>query len=143
MRTTIRKIYGPSAIAKNERPLFDAGVSAGFPSPAADYEQERLDLNRHLIKNPAATFFVRAVGDSMIGAGIHTGDLLIVDRSAEPRDKNIVIAVINGELTVKRLRIRKRRVTLEPENTAYPVQEISEEAEFEVWGVVTSAIHRL
>jgi len=143
MRTTIRKIYGPSAIAKNERPLFDAGVSAGFPSPAADYEQERLDLNRHLIKNPAATFFVRAVGDSMIGAGIHTGDLLIVDRSAEPRDKNIVIAVINGELTVKRLRIRKRRVTLEPENTDYPVQEISEEAEFEVWGVVTSAIHRL
>jgi DNA polymerase V len=143
MGTTIRKIHGPAAIAKHEQPLFDPGVPAGFPSPAADYEEGRLDLNRHLVKNPAATFFVRAVGDSMVGAGIHTGDLLVVDRSVEPRDRSIVIAAIDGELTVKRLRVRRGRIALEPENSDYPVQEISEEAEFEVWGVVTSVIHGL
>jgi DNA polymerase V len=142
MGTKIQIICRPAMLTKYEQPLFEAGVSAGFPSPAADYEEGRLDLNSHLIRNPAATFFVKAVGDSMVGAGIHSGDLLVVDRSLEPRDKNIVIAVINGELTVKRIRIRKRRITLEPENEDYPSQEISEETEFEVWGVVTSVIHK-
>jgi DNA polymerase V len=82
-------------------------------------------------------------GDSMKGAGIHSGDLLIVDRSLEPRDKNIVIAVINGQLTVKRIRIRRKQISLEPENDAFPIQEISQDMDFQVWGVVTNVIHSL
>ena len=79
----------------------------------------------------------------MVGAGIHCGDLLVVDRSLEPRDKSIVIAVVNGDLTVKRIRIKKKKITLEPENETYSVQEINENMEFEVWGVVTNVIHSL
>jgi len=90
-------------------PLFAAGVPAGFPSPADDYIDRHLDLHEHLIEHPAATFYVRASGDSMVGAGIHDGDLLIVDRAVEPRDGHIVIAVVHGELTVKRLRRRRRQ----------------------------------
>ncbi len=123
--------------------LFLERVSAGFPSPAADYEESRLDLNRYLIKNPPATFFVRVAGDSMIGAGIHPGDLLVVDRSLEPRDKNVVIAALNGELTVKRIRIRRKKIYLEAENEIYASREVSAEADFEVWGVVTNVIHPL
>lgn len=118
-------------------------MSAGFPSPAADYEEDKLDLNRYLIKNPAATFFVRVTGYSMMGAGIYSGDLLVVDRSLEPRDKSVVIAVIDGELTVKRIRIGKKKITLEPENENYSVQQITEDTDFQVWGVVTNVIHAL
>lgn len=123
--------------------MFEAVVPAGFPSPAADYEEDRLDLNKHLVKNPAATFFVRVTGDSMVGAGIHHGDLLVVDRSLEPRDKNIIIAVLDGEITVKRIRIRKQKVFLEPENNKYFTKEITANNEFEVWGIVTNVIHKL
>jgi len=143
MKTKAEVIYMPDLSTKYRQSLFEAVVSAGFPSPAADYKEDKLDLNRYLIKNPAATFFVRAIGDSMMGAGIHSGDLLVVDRSLEPRDKSVVIAVIDGELTVKRIRIGKKKITLEPENENYSVQQISEDAEFEVWGVVTSVIHAL
>ena len=143
MRTKGEIVYDPDLSTGCQQSFFEAGVPAGFPSPAADYEENKLDLNRYLIKNPAATFFVRVTGDSMVGAGIHSGDLLVVDRSLEPRDKNVVIAVTDGELTVKRIRIRKRKITLEPENENYPAWQISEDTEFEVWGVVTSVIHAL
>ncbi len=123
--------------------LFEAAVPAGFPSPAADYEEEKLDLNNHLVKNPAATFFVRVTGDSMLGAGIHNDDLLVVDRSIEPRDKNVVIAAVDGELTVKRIRINARQITLQPENLNYCARQITADTAFEVWGVVTSVIHKL
>jgi DNA polymerase V len=123
--------------------LFLASVSAGFPSPAEDYIEGRLDLNRHLIKHPAATFFVRVAGDSMIGAGIHPGDILVVDRALEPQDSNVVIAVIDGELTVKRISQRHGKLFLVPDNQAYEPLEIVETMEFEVWGVVTSVIHNL
>jgi DNA polymerase V len=123
--------------------LFETAVPAGFPSPAGDYEEDKLDLNRHLVKNPVATFFVRVTGDSMIGAGIHHSDLLIVDRSLEPKDKSVVIAVLNGELTVKRIRMKNRKIILEPENRNYFAQEVTEDAEFEVWGIVTNVIHKL
>ena len=123
--------------------LFETAVPAGFPSPAGDYEEDKLDLNSHLVRNPAATFFVRVTGDSMIGAGIHHGDLLIVDRSLEPKDRSVVIAVLNGELTVKRIRMKHRKITLEPENHNYFAQEVTEDAEFEIWGVVTNVIHKL
>jgi len=143
MKTKVEIIYRPDFSTKYKQPLFATKVSAGFPSPAGDYEEEKLDLNKYLIKHPAATFFVRVGGDSMEGAGIYSGDILIVDRSLEPRDKNIVIAVINGELTVKRIRIKNKKIRLEPENKKYPVQEIAEDAEFEVWGVVTNVLHQL
>ncbi|MCK4961702.1 MAG: translesion error-prone DNA polymerase V autoproteolytic subunit [Anaerolineales bacterium] len=143
METKVKIVYKPDRSTKRRQPIFMATVPAGFPSPAADYEEGKLDLNRHLIRNPAATFFVRVTGDSMVKAGIHNGDLLVVDRSIEPRDKNVVIAVVNGELTVKRIRIRKNGLTLEAENEAYQSQEINDEIEFEVWGVVTNVIHAL
>ena len=143
METKVEIVYKPDRSTKRRQPIFIATVPAGFPSPAADYEEGKLDLNRHLIKNPAATFFVRVTGDSMLNAGIHGGDLLVVDRSIEPRDKSVVIAVVNGELTVKRIRIRRNKVTLVAENDAYRSQEIDEKMEFEVWGVVTNVIHAL
>ncbi|MFB0552557.1 MAG: LexA family protein [Phycisphaerae bacterium] len=143
MATEAKTVHIPDLSTKYRQSLFEAVVPAGFPSPAADYEEDKLDLNRYLIKNPAATFFVRVTGDSMMGAGIHSGDLLVVDRSLEPKDKSVVIAVIDGELTVKRIRIGNKRITLEPENENYSVQQISEDTGFEVWGVVTSVIHAL
>ncbi len=143
MKTKAEVIYMPDLSTKYRQSLFEAKVSAGFPSPAADYEEDKLDLNKYLIKHPAATFFVRVTGYSMMGAGIYSGDLLVVDRSLEPRDKSVVIAVIDGELTVKRIRIGKKKITLEPENENYSVQQITEDTDFQVWGVVTNVIHAL
>jgi DNA polymerase V len=143
MVTKVKKVHTPDLSVRHHYSLFEAVVPAGFPSPAADYEEDKLDLNRHLIRNPAATFFVRVTGDSMVGAGIHHGDLLVVDRSLEPKDKNVVIAVVDGELTVKRIRIKSKRIALEPENLNYSAQEITGDCEFEVWGVVTNAIHKV
>ena len=100
-------------------------------------------MNECLIREPAATFFVRAKGDSMIGAGIHDGDLLVVDRSAEPRDGRVVIAVINGELTVKRLARKNGKARLEPENPAYQPISFNEDDDVRLWGVVTNVIHPL
>ncbi len=143
MKTKIEKIYRPNLTSSRPLPYFEATVSAGFPSPAADYEENKLDLNTHLIKNPAATFIVKVSGDSMQGAGIHQGDLLIVDRSLKPRDKNVVIAVIDGEMTVKRIRIKNKKISLAPENPRYPTRQIDSSMNFQVWGVVTNVIHSL
>jgi DNA polymerase V len=143
LNTIVESVLWPEHSTKWARPLFLASVSAGFPSPAEDYIEGRLDLNRYLIKHPAATFFVRVAGDSMIGAGIHPGDILVVDRALEPQDSNVVIAVIDGELTVKRISQRHGKLFLVPDNQAYEPLEILEGMEFEVWGVVTSVIHNL
>jgi DNA polymerase V len=124
-------------------PLYACKISAGFPSPADDYLESNLNLNHHLIKHPAATFFLRVEGDSMIGAGIHQGDLLVVDRSLEPTDGKIIIAVLDGDLTVKRLKIKNGVHILMPENKNYPPITIREEMNFSIWGVVTSVIHEL
>lgn len=122
-------------------PLFASRVPAGFPSPAEDYVDQRLDLNDHLIDHPAATFFVRVRGDSMEGAAIHDGDLLVVDRAVEPTHGRIVIAALNGELTVKRLMLKADGPWLHPENPAYAPQKISEELDCVIWGVVRHVIH--
>jgi len=143
MKTLVSSIYYPDFSTQCERPLFMVPVSAGFPSPAEDYIEGKLDLNQHLIKHPAATFFVRVTGDSMIDAGIHPGDILIVDRSIEVIDKKVVIAVIDGELTVKRIRKTSSGFMLVPENQKYSPISISQDTEFDVWGVVTSVIHKL
>jgi len=143
MVTTAEIVYAPDTSTVCECPLFMVPVTAGFPSPAEDYIEGKLDLNRHLIKHPAATFFVRVTGDSMINAGIHSGDILIVDRAIEPVDKKVVIAIIDGELTVKRIRILKDCISLIPENDHYRPIQIKEDMEFQIWGVVTSVIHPL
>lgn len=123
--------------------MFIVTVPAGFPSPAEDYAEGPLDLNRHLIDHPAATFFVRVKGDSMTGVGIYSGDLLIVDRALNPTSGSIVIAALDGELTVKRLHQSQGRISLLPENPAYPPIEIDHDTDFAIWGVVTKAIHFL
>ena len=140
-KTKVKKIYSPDEYVEQVRPFFGATVSAGFPSPAGDYLEGQLDLNKHLIEHPAATYFVRVTGESMVEAGIHDGDLLVVDRGMEPRDKNIVIANVDGELTVKRIRIRNKKVTLVPENESYQPRQINEQMEFEIWGIVKHVIH--
>jgi len=143
MVTKTDAVYIPDCSTACARPLFMVPVAAGFPSPAEDYMEGRLDLNRHLIKHPAATFFVRVSGDSMIDAGIHPGDILIVDRSLEPADRKVVIAVVQGELTVKRIRRLKGKIVLMPENEKYKPLPIDAEMNFEIWGVVTAVIHPL
>lgn len=124
-------------------PLFGHKVRAGFPSPADDYIEAWLDLNEHLIEHREATFFVRAKGDSMIGAGIHEGVMLVVDRALDPQHGDIVIAIIDGELTVKRLEKRRGKVRLIAENPAYAPIEFQDGQELMVWGVVTSIIQKL
>lgn len=124
-------------------PFFLARISAGFPSPADDYVESALDLNAYLVRNPAATFMVRVGGDSMAGAGIADGDLLVVDRSAEAVHGRIVVAVLDGELTVKRLHIRRNVRLLVPENPKYQPLRIEPGQELQIWGVVTGVIKRV
>jgi DNA polymerase V len=116
-------------------------VECGFPSPATDYIETNLNLHEFLIKKPAATFFMRAKGDSMIGAGIYPNDLLIVDRSITARSSHLVVASINGEYTLKRLVKYEGKNLLMPENSKYKNIEINDESEFQVFGVVTFNIH--
>lgn len=123
-------------------PEFLAKVQAGFPSPAEDYVERALDLNELMIKHPAATFFVKVEGNSMEGANIYSGDILVVDRSLEPSNGKVVVAVLNGEFTVKRIAISKDGIKLMSENTAYPHFTIDPDSDFQVWGVVTYVIHK-
>jgi DNA polymerase V len=124
-------------------PLMGSKVPAGFPSPADDYLDRALDFNELLIRNPAATFAVKVAGDSMIGAGIFPEDIAVVDRSATPKDKSIILALVDGEFTIKRYRKRGGKVWLQAENPAYNDIAIDGEISFEVWGVVTKSIRML
>lgn len=140
--SSISGVYGFEQKTKVPLPLYSCGVSAGFPSPADDYISQQLDLNELLIKNPAATFFVRVAGDSMSGVGINDNDILVVDRSIEPVHGKIIIAAINGELTVKRLVKTDTSCRLVAENPNYPPIEITEDLSCIAWGVVTSVIRQ-
>ena len=137
------KSIHPIKKSKVALPIYLESIKAGFPSPADDFIDKKLDLNEYLVKHPVATFFVRVVGDSMVGCGIYSGDILVVDRSLEAVNDNIVIAVLNGELTVKRLKTSKGKVVLMPENDNYKPIVITEDDTFSVWGVVTSVVHKL
>lgn len=125
------------------RPVFEASVSAGFPSPADDFMEAALDLNEHLIANPPATFFVRVAGDSMQDGGIYPGDILIVDKSLVARSGQVVIAQVNGDFLVKRLKQIAGRTLLVAENAKYEPLDVTNNPDFSVWGVVTNCIHRL
>ena len=118
-------------------------MPAGFPSPAADHTQKRIDLNDHLIRNKEATFIFKVKGDSMVGAGIYEGDALVIDRSIEAKHNNIVLAVLNNEFTVKRLYKRGGVVKLVAENNLYPPIVVKSGEELSVWGVVTYNLHKL
>ena len=124
-------------------PLAGERVAAGFPSPADDYVEVGIDLNDQLIRHPTSTFFLRVSGDSMTGAGIHDGDLLVVDRSLEARPGQIVVAVLDGAFTLKRLARHQGRLRLEAANSAYPPLELHHCGDVQIWGVAIHAIHSL
>lgn len=144
MSTTLRHSIQQPALGIKPRhiPLFSHKVAAGFPSPADDYIEGRLSLDEHLIQHKDATFFVRAKGNSMVGAGIFDGDLLVVDKSLTPSSGDIVIAVVDGDLTVKRLIKRGGTITLKPENHRFNEIEFLDGQELQVWGVVTSTVKK-
>lgn len=123
-------------------PLMSNTIAAGFPSPAEQYVESPLDLNQLLIARPAATFFLRVSGASMVDAGIFDGDILVVDRSIEAKDGMIVVACVDGEFTVKILKKDGNSITLEPANSSYPTITFKEGMELRIFGVVTSTIHR-
>ncbi len=140
MSTVVQEFYYPDRTTKVSCPLFMASVSAGFPSPAEDYVEGRLDLNRHLVKHPFSTFYVRVDGDSMMPS-IQPGALLVVDRMAETREGHIVLARIGSAFLVKRLHFDEAgRVFLLSDNEAYAPVEVTEEMDFEVWGRVLHSI---
>jgi len=123
--------------------LYSNSVCAGFPSPASDYLEGEIDLNRYLITNPPATFIVKSQGNCMLQAGIHSGDLLIVDRSIKPKNNSIVIASIDGELTVKRIKISGKKYLLTSDNKEYGKIKINNESNIFIWGIVTKVIHNV
>ena len=124
-------------------PLAGERVAAGFPSPADDYMEVGIDLNEQLIQHPTSTFFLRVSGESMLGAGIHHGDLLVVDRSLDPRPGRVVVAVLDGEFTLKRLTQHQGRLRLEAANPAYPPLELHRCGDVQIWGVAIHVIHPL
>jgi len=134
--------YGIENKTSFDLPFFESPVSAGFPSAADDYMEIKLDLNQALIKHPSATFYVRVKGNSMKDAGISDGDILIVDRALEAKNRDVVVCVVDGEFTVKRIRKTKDALFLEPENPNFKPIIITEENEFQVWGVVSYVIHK-
>ena len=142
-KLTVTHITSYDEKAAQKLPMYGNKLSAGFPSPADDFLDKKIDLNEHLIKHPAATFFIRVEGDSMIQAGIFSGDTLIVDRSIQAASGRVVVAVLNGEFLVKRLKKIRNKIYLEAENPKYKPIEITESTPFEIWGVVTTVIHPL
>jgi len=123
--------------------LAQEGISAGFPSPADDFKETRISLDRELVKNKEATFYARVDGDSMIGAGLEDGDLLVIDRSLDPENGKIAICLVDGEFTVKRIKKEKNKLYLMPENKKYKPIELKEENELIIWGVVEYVIKKV
>lgn len=137
------KFFVPDTESTLESILISSGISAGFPSPAGDFKQDRISLDKELIKNKEATFFARVSGQSMVGAGLDNNDLLVIDRSLEPTNNKIAVCLIDGEFTVKRLKVENDRIWLKPENLDYKPIEITEENQFIIWGIVTNVIKKV
>lgn len=135
--------FSPKSTDSEGAIFFDTGISAGFPSPADDFKESRISLDEELIRNKEATFFARVSGQSMIGAGLDDNDLLVIDRSIPPTNNKIAVCFLDGEFTVKRLRVDGKEVWLQPENPNYPIIKITEENNFVIWGIVTNVIKRV
>jgi DNA polymerase V len=138
--TPTLEFFIPDNSSKLELPFFDVGISAGFPSPADDFIELTIDLNKQFIKNKDTTFFARVKGHSMKNAGIYDGDLLIIDKSLEPQNNKIAICQIDGEFTVKRIQIEDNIVWLIAENEAYKPIKVTPENDFMIWGIVIHSI---
>ncbi|MDB2413405.1 translesion error-prone DNA polymerase V autoproteolytic subunit [Flavobacteriaceae bacterium] len=137
------QFFTPKTSNSNGAIFIDTGISAGFPSPADDFKETRISLDEELITNKEATFFAKVNGQSMIGAGLDDNDLLVIDRSLEPENNKIAICFLDGEFTVKRLKVKNGEVWLQPENPNYPIIKITEENDFVIWGIVTSVIKKV
>lgn len=135
--------YQPDQDSGKTSLLVNEGVSAGFPSPADDFKELRISIDKEVVKNETATFYARVSGESMQGAGLDDGDLLVIDRSLEPEDNKIAICFIDGEFTVKRLKVEKNCVYLMPENPKYQPIKVTEDNELIIWGVVTYVVKKL
>ncbi len=138
--TTTLHFYSPDTSNKADVWLAEEGISAGFPSPADDFKEVRISLDKAVVKNEAATFYARVAGQSMVGAGLDDGDLLVIDRSLEPADGKIAVCFVDGEFTVKRLKVDKDCVWLMPENAQYKPLQVTEENELIIWGIVTHVL---
>lgn len=137
------QFFTPKTSDSNGAIFIDTGISAGFPSPADDFRETRISLDEELITNKEATFFARVSGQSMIGAGLDDNDLLVIDRSLEPEHNKIAVCFLDGEFTVKRLKVKNGEVWLQPENPDYPIIQITEENNFVIWGIVTNVIKKV
>ncbi|NVK51825.1 MAG: translesion error-prone DNA polymerase V autoproteolytic subunit [Flavobacteriaceae bacterium] len=135
--------FSPKSLENSGAIFIDTGISAGFPSPADDFKETRISLDEELITNKEATFFAKVSGQSMIGAGLDDNDLLVIDRSIPPTNNKIAVCFLDGEFTVKRLRVEKDEVWLQPENPEYPIIKITEENNFVIWGIVTNVIKKV
>jgi DNA polymerase V len=142
MHKAILDIFIPGSDTYLELPLYSTPVRAGFPSPADDHLDKKIDLNEYMIQNPSSTFFVRVQGDSMQDCNINDGDLLVVDKALEPHNGDIIVGIVNGEFTVKCLSKKGKQVFLQPANARYAPIEITEGMDFMVWGVVIYTIHK-
>lgn len=144
MQTSENLIFFTPKPSSIEGAIFiDTGISAGFPIPAEDLEQNRVSLDEELVKNKNTTFFAKVKGQSMINAGLEDNDLLVIDRSLQPENNKIAVCYLDGEFTVKRLRVEKNEVWLQPENPDYPIINITEENDFLIWGIVTNVIKKV
>ena len=132
--------YKPDQSNPSQLVMVDNGIAAGFPSPADDFKETRISLDKTLIKNEDATFYARVRGESMIDAGLNDGDLLVIDRSLPPENKKIAVCFIDGEFTVKRLKIEKDTITLLPENPKYKPIKVTDKNNFMIWGIVTYVV---
>jgi len=142
-KSTSLTFFIPESFENSGAPFFDAGISAGFPSPAEDFKEQRLSLDKVLVKNKEATFFAKVSGQSMIGAGLDDNDLLVIDRSLEPTHNKIAVCFLDGEFTVKRLKVDNDGLWLQPENPDYPIIKITNENDFIIWGIVTNVIKKV
>ncbi len=134
------EFFIPNFENSRELPFITSGIKAGFPSPAADFDETRISLDKALVKNPDTTFYAKANGQSMKGAGIDDGDIMIIDRSIEPRNNKIAVCLIDGEFTVKRIKKTKEELLLIPENSDFQPIKITEEDQLVIWGIVTYVI---
>ena len=139
-QTNTLEIYTADTTSTVSLPFVESGISAGFPSPADDFLDISIDLNKEFVKNPSTTFYGRVKGDSMINAGLNSGDLLIIDKSLEPINNKIAVCFIDGEFTVKRIKIEKDIVWLVAENKKYKPIKVTCDNDFLIWGIVTTVI---